>query len=83
MNKLIILILALFLLNNCSFKENSQIWKKEKKNLNEQDNIRAVFAKDIKTLSELNTGLELNLPNIITDTKVFWHRIKSIILNGH
>ncbi len=74
MNKLIILILALFLLNNCSFKENSQIWKKEKKNLNEKDNIRAVFAKDIKTLSELNTGLELNLPNIITDTKVAYNK---------
>ena len=31
-NKIIILVIALFFLNNCSFNENSRIWKEKEKN---------------------------------------------------
>ena len=40
MNKIIILVIALFFLNNCSFNENSRIWKEKEKKLESQKKIR-------------------------------------------
>ena len=42
MNKLIIFLLSLFLLNNCSLNKNSKIWEEEEINL-ENKNIKKVF----------------------------------------
>jgi hypothetical protein len=50
-NRLIILLLSLFLLNNCSLNENSKIWKEKEKNL-ESKNIEKVFLdKEIITVN--------------------------------
>ena len=40
MTRVIILILSLFLLNHCSFNENSRIWKDKEKNLESKKNIK-------------------------------------------
>ena len=63
MNKLIILILALFLLNNCSSKEGSRIWK-DKKNESETKNIKKILAEEKNIVKEFNPELELDLTKI-------------------
>ena len=73
MNRLIILSL-LFLLNNCSLNENSQIWKDKKKNLENKKNIEKIFSDKKKAISEFNPELKLDLAeiqtnNIIIDNK--------------
>ena len=52
MNKLIILILALFLLNNCSSKEGSRIWK-DKKSDSEIKNIKKILEEEKVLLKSL------------------------------
>jgi hypothetical protein len=66
-NRLIILILSLFLLNNCSLNENSKIWKEKEKNL-ENKNIEKVFLDKKIITSEFNQELKLDLVkfNLIT-----------------
>ena len=49
MNKLIIFLIALFFLNQCSLNEDSRIWKDKKKNFDTQPNIKKVFLKEKKT----------------------------------
>ena len=39
MNKIVILIIALFILNNCSLNENSRIWTEKEKKLQAKKNI--------------------------------------------
>ncbi len=63
MNKLIILILALFLLNNCSSNENSRIWK-NKQNDTKTKNIKKILVKEKKIETEFNPELELDLSKI-------------------
>ena len=54
MNKLIFTFIVLFFLNNCSFNENSRIWK-DKENKPETDKkITKVFAKDKLSVKEFN-----------------------------
>ena len=48
MNRLIVLILLFFLLNNCSFNEKSGIWKNKEKTLENQKNIEQVFSEKKK-----------------------------------
>tara|TARA_B100000579_G_scaffold346599_1_gene299510 strand:- start:413 stop:1708 length:1296 start_codon:yes stop_codon:yes gene_type:complete len=62
-NKLIILILALFLLNNCSSNENSRIWK-NKQNDTKTKNIKKILVKEKKIETEFNPELELDLSKI-------------------
>ena len=62
MNRLIILLLSLFLLNNCSLSKNSKIWKEKEKNL-ENKNIKNVFLEKKIITSEFNQKLKLiNIP---------------------
>ena len=73
MNRLIILLL-LFLLNNCSLNENSQIWKDKEKNIENKKNIEKIFSDKKKDISEFNPELKLDLAeiqtkNIIIDNK--------------
>ncbi len=73
MNRLIILLL-LFLLNNCSLNENSQIWKDKEKNIENKKNIEKIFSDKKKAISEFNPELKLDLAeiqtkNIIIDNK--------------
>jgi len=65
-NRLIILLL-LFLLNNCSLNENSQIWKDKKKNLENKKNTEKIFSDKKKVTTEFNPELKLDLAKIQTN----------------
>ena len=69
MNKLIIFLLSLFFLNNCSLNENSKIWKEKEVNL-ENKNIKKVFLEKKKITSEFNQELKLDLVQIKTNNKI-------------
>ena len=70
MNKIIILIIALFFLNNCSFNENSRIWKEKEKKLESQKKLEKVFAETNPVLSEFNPELKIELIKIKLNNKV-------------
>ena len=74
MNRILILIIALIFLNQCSLNENSRIWKDKEKKLEAQKNIKKVFLEDKKITTEFNQELKLDLSiikfnNKITDNK--------------
>ena len=69
MNRLIILLLSLFLLNNCSLNENSKIWKEKEKNL-ENENIEKVFLDKKIITSEFNQELKLDLGKFQSNNKI-------------
>ena len=64
MNKIIILIIALFFLNNCSFNKNSNLWKTKEVKLENQKNIKKIFSDEKKILNEFNPELRLNLDKV-------------------
>ena len=70
MNKIIILVIALFFLNNCSFNENSRIWKEKEKKLESQKKLEKVFAETNPVLSEFNPELKIELIKIKLNNKV-------------
>ena len=70
MNRIIILIIALIFLNQCSFKENSRIWKDKDNKLEDQKNIKKVFLEDKKITTEFNQELKLDLSIIKSNNKV-------------
>jgi outer membrane protein assembly factor BamB len=69
-NRLIILVLSLFILNQCSFNENSHIWKSKEKELETQKNIKKVLEEDQKITIEFNQELKLDLAKIKTNNKI-------------
>ena len=69
MNRLIIIFLSLFLLNNCSLNENSKIWKEKEKNL-ENENIEKVFLDKKKIPGEFNRDLKLDLNQVQSNNKI-------------
>jgi len=69
-NKLIILIIVLLAVNNCSFNKNSKIWKEKENKLENQDNLKKLFIEDKKIVSEFNPQLKLDLNNIIINNKI-------------
>ena len=71
MNKLISILIALIFLNNCSFNEDSKIWKNKEKNFSQKENIKKIFADEKYDVVELNKGLKLNLSNIKTNNKIY------------
>ena len=70
MNKLIFICIILFLLNNCSFNENSKIWKNKENKLNTNKNITKVLNEEKKAVSEFNLGLKLDLSAIKIKNKI-------------
>ena len=68
MNRLIVLLLSLFLLNNCSLNENSKIWKEKEKN-SENRNIEKVFLDKKIITSEFNQELKLDLSKVKSNNK--------------
>ena len=70
MNKLLILVIALFLLNSCSSNKVSRIWKGKEKNTENKKNIIKVFSKDIKITTEFNQELKLDLAKIKTNNNI-------------
>ena len=70
MNKLVIILITLALLNACSLNENSNIWKNKKNNLETNKNIKKVFAEKKNEISELNKNLKLELSNVKSNNKI-------------
>ena len=70
MNRIIILIIALTFLNQCSLNENSRIWKDKEKKLEAQKNIKKVFLEDKKITTEFNQELKLDLSIIKFNNKI-------------
>ena len=74
MIKVILLILTLLFLSNCSISENSRIWTDKEEKLENQKNTKKLFAKEEKIITELNPELKLDfsklkLNNYIIDIK--------------
>ncbi len=69
MNKLIFTLIALFFFNNCSFNENSRIWKDKENKLEQNKKIAKVFAEEKVSVSEFNTNLKLDLSSIKINNK--------------
>ena len=70
MNRIIIPIIALIFLNQCSLNENSRIWKDKEKKLEAQKNIKKVFLEDKKITTEFNQELKLDLSIIKFNNKI-------------
>ena len=70
MNRLIILIISLFFLNQCSFSENSRPWKNKDKELKKPKNIKKIFSEDKMIAAEFNQGLKLDLAKTKTNNKI-------------
>ena len=69
MNKLVILLIALFLTNNCSLNENSKIWKDKDQELLTESKLKKVFSEDEIEVKEFNQGLILDLSLLKTNNK--------------
>ena len=69
MNRLIIFIISLFFLINCSLNENSRIWKNKKDNSINPKNIKKIFSEK-KIITQFNQELKLDLANIKINNKV-------------
>ena len=69
MNRLVILIISFFLLNNCSLNENSRIWKDKEKNTTNPKNIKKIFAEK-KVVTEFNQELKLDLTKVKINNKI-------------
>jgi len=68
-NRLVILLIALFFINNCSFNENSKIWKNKEKELSTKSKLKKVFAEEQLEVQEFNQSLNLDLSGIKTNNK--------------
>ena len=69
MNRLLIFIISLFFLNNCSLNENSRIWKNKKDNSINTKNIKKIFSEK-KIITQLNQELKLDLANVKINNKI-------------
>ena len=69
MNRLLIFIISLFFLNNCSLNENSRIWKNKKDNSTNPKNIKKIFTEK-KNITQFNQELKLDLANVKINNKV-------------
>jgi outer membrane protein assembly factor BamB len=67
-NRLATIIIALFFLNQCSFNENSRIWKE--KEIENKKNIKKIFLVEKKITAEFNQELKLDLSKIRTNNKI-------------
>jgi len=69
-NRLSTIIIALFFLNQCSFNENSRIWKDKEKKIENNKNIKKIFSEEKKITAEFNKELKLDLTKIRTNNKI-------------
>ena len=69
MNRLIFTFIALFFFNNCSFNENSRIWKDKENKLETDKKITKIFAEDQVTVNEFNKNFKLDLSSIKINNK--------------
>ena len=64
MTRLFLLILTLFLVSNCSVKENLGIWNKKEENLENQKKVKKLFSEDKKIITEFNPELKLDISKL-------------------
>ena len=69
MNRLIILLIASLFINNCSFNENSRIWKDKDKEKLSKSNVKKIFEEKKSVVKEFNQILNLDLSGINTNNK--------------
>ena len=69
MNKFIFIFIAFFFVNNCSFNENSKIWKIKENKLENDKKIVNVFLEDKATVTEFNEDLKLDISSIKINNK--------------
>ena len=69
MNRLIVLLIAFFFINNCSLNENSRIWKDKDKELSTKSNVKKIFEEKKIVVEEFNQNLNLDLSGINTNNK--------------
>ena len=70
MNRLLLIFIAIFLLNNCSFNENSRLWKDKEQPFENQENVTQIFAEEQSVSLELNPDISLDLSNIKSSNKI-------------
>ena len=70
MNKSIFTLIIIFFLNNCSFNENSRIWKDKENSFETNKNIKKVLTEEKKPISELNPTLKFDLSKIKISKKI-------------
>ena len=69
MNRLLILIISLFFLNNCSLNENSRIWKDKEDKTTNNKNIKKIFSEK-KDVTQFNQELKLDLSKVKINNKI-------------
>ena len=69
MNRLVILLIALIFINNCSLNENSRIWNDKDKELSTQSKFKKVFEEEKIEVQEFNQLLRIDLSGITTNNK--------------
>ena len=70
MNRLIIIVISIVFLGQCSFNENSRIWNNEKKEIEAKSKVKKVFSKEKKITTEFNQDLKLDLSKIRTNNEI-------------
>ena len=73
MNKVVFLILSLFILSNCSLKEKSRLWNKDEKTEN-QKNIKQILTIEKNIVNEFNQDLKLDLSKISLNNEFNYNR---------
>ena len=71
MNNILILVIFLLFLSNCSSNKNPLNWKKEQVKIEDQQNVKKAFKEDKVVQKEFNSDLRLDLSNIILNNKTF------------
>ena len=69
MNRLLILIISLFFLNNCSLNENSRIWKDKDDKTTNPKNIKKIFSEK-KDVTQFNQELKIDLSKVEINNKI-------------
>ena len=69
MNRLLILIISLFFLNNCSLNENSRIWKDKEDKTTKTKNIKKIFSEK-KDVTQFNQELNIDLSKVKINNKI-------------
>jgi len=72
-NRLLILIISLFFLNNCSLNESSSIWQNKEVDTKNPKNIKKVFSEK-KVVTQFNQELKLDLSKIKINNKIVDNR---------
>jgi len=62
--RLFLFFFTFLLLSNCSFSEKSRIWNDKKENIENQKNVKKLFAEEKKTVTEFNSDLKLDLSRL-------------------